>query len=145
MTYRRRKAALPLPFHSSHRLFRCLDPHLALFFAHPRWHALSLHLLSQKLLSLQITSLPERHPLEVENLRRWKKSQEAESSSIPRFAKSERAAANCTSLWFVVSIWLSALFLFDRRQGSLTARICWDSVIEELIPFGAPKSRIRSG
>ena len=31
----------------------------------------------------------------------------------------------------MTSIWPSAWFLFDRRQGSLTARICLDSVIEE--------------
>ena len=65
--------------------------------------------------------------------------------SIPQFMKSLRAAINWSSRWFVTSIWPSAWFLFDRRQGSLTALICLDSVIDEQTPFGAPKRWIDDG
>ena len=63
-------------------------------------------------------------------------------SSMPRLAKSTRAAASLSSRWSVSSIWLSALKRLERCYGSFTALICLDSVIEEQRPFGAPKACI---
>ena len=59
-----------------------------------------------------------------------------------RETKIERAAESLSKRWFVRSICGSGLFLLDARQGFLTARICFDSVIEVQTPFGEPKSRI---
>jgi hypothetical protein len=43
---------------------------------------------------------------------------------------------------FVSNIWFKALKRLERRQGSFTALMCLDSVIEEHKPFGDPKSMI---
>lgn len=63
-------------------------------------------------------------------------------SSIPRRVKSTRAADSLSRRWFMYSICFRALYLFERRQGCLTALICLDSVIEEHRPLGAPNSRM---
>lgn len=65
-------------------------------------------------------------------------------ASIPRAPKSTRDAASLSRRWLDMSIWPRALCLLDHRQGSFTALICFDSVIEEHNPFGEPKSRIIS-
>jgi hypothetical protein len=65
------------------------------------------------------------------------------ADNMPRFTKSVRAAASWSSLWFVTNIWPSGWFRLERRHGSLTARMCLDSVSDEQSPFGAPKSRTR--
>ena len=65
--------------------------------------------------------------------------------SIPRSAKSMRAAASLSDRWFVINICPRGWLRLDRRHGTLTAVICLDSVIDEQRPFGAPKSRIRAG
>lgn len=65
-------------------------------------------------------------------------------SSMPRSVKSARAVASLSKRWFVNSIRYIALYLFERRHGSFTALICFDSVMEEQSPFGAPKAQMRS-
>ena len=37
---------------------------------------------------------------------------------------------------------MSALYRLDRRQGSFTALICFDSVIDEQSPLGDPNKGI---
>jgi len=50
------------------------------------------------------------------------------------------AVANLSSCWFVTSICLSASKWLEQCQGSLTAAICLDLVIDEQRPFSAPNS-----
>jgi len=65
-------------------------------------------------------------------------------SSMLCSVKCRRAPASLSRRWLVTSICPRASNLFERRQGSLTARICFDSVIDEHRPFGAPNSSISS-
>ena len=44
----------------------------------------------------------------------------------------------------MMSICLSALNLLEHHHGSLTAQMCFDSVIDEHSPFGAPNNLISS-
>lgn len=64
--------------------------------------------------------------------------------NIPRLWKSTLAAASLSKRSLVLSISPRGWFLLDRRQGFLTAIMCFDSVIEEHRPFGAPKFRMCS-
>ena len=50
-----------------------------------------------------------------------------------------RAAVSFSMRRFVSMIWWMALYRLDRRHGRLTAVICFDSVMDEHSPFGAPK------
>ena len=59
-------------------------------------------------------------------------------SSISSEVKWMRAAASLLMRWFMMSICPSGLFFPERRYGRLTALMCFDSVIEEQSPFGAP-------
>jgi hypothetical protein len=52
------------------------------------------------------------------------------------------ADASLSRREFVTSICFKALYRLERRQGSLTAMMCFDSVIDEHKPFGEPKSRM---
>lgn len=61
-----------------------------------------------------------------------------EPSSICRAIKSMRAAASLSRRWLVRSIWPRGWLRLERRQGSFTALMCFDSVIDEHKPFGAP-------
>jgi hypothetical protein len=54
-----------------------------------------------------------------------------EPLSIPRDLKSIRQAASLSSRWLVSSICPRASKWLERRQGSLTAFMCLDSVIDE--------------
>ena len=63
--------------------------------------------------------------------------------SIPRLAKSTRAADSLSRREFVVSICFSASQRLDRRQGSFTTLMCFDSVMDEQSQFGAPNARTR--
>ena len=66
------------------------------------------------------------------------------SFNIWHFVKSTREVANLSSHWFVTSIWPSALKQFEWCKGSFTALICFDSMIDEHKPFGAPKAQMRA-
>lgn len=72
----------------------------------------------------------------------WRSLPKQVPSSMPRDVKSIRAAINLSMRELIMSIWLSASYRFDRRHGFLTAVICFDSVIDEQSPFGAPKFSI---
>ena len=61
--------------------------------------------------------------------------------SIPRRTKSVCMAANLSRCVLVVSICIVALYRLDRRHGSFTDLMCFDSVIDEHKPFGAPNAR----
>ena len=60
-----------------------------------------------------------------------------ESSSIPQLAKSTCTATSLSRWAFVVSICFSASQQLDHCQGSFTAGIHFDLVIDEHSPFGA--------
>lgn len=61
---------------------------------------------------------------------------------MPRRTKSVRIAVSLSRRVLVVIICIVALYRLDRRQGSFTALICFDSVIDEQRPLGAPNARI---
>ena len=58
--------------------------------------------------------------------------------SMPCDLKSMCAAASLSICWLVMSIWLSGSHQFESQYGFLTAPMCFDSVIDEQRPFGAP-------
>ena len=60
--------------------------------------------------------------------------------SMPQLAKSARVAANLCSHELVMSICPKAFQRLDHLQGSFTALMCLDSVIEEQSLFGAPNA-----
>ena len=62
--------------------------------------------------------------------------------SMPHALKSARDAASLPSRLLVNNIWPRASYQFERLHGSLTALMCFDSVIEEHKPLEAPNSRI---
>ena len=64
-------------------------------------------------------------------------------SSILRTAKLTWDAASLSKRWFVNSFWLSAWLQLEQHQGSLTALMCLDSVLDEQRPFGAPNCWMR--
>jgi len=59
--------------------------------------------------------------------------------SIPQDEKSTCAAANLSVHVLILSICWSASYWFNQCQGFLTAVICFNLVIDEQSPFGAPK------
>ena len=63
--------------------------------------------------------------------------------SIPQFEKSVQAAVSWSICWFVTKICPRGWFWFEQHQGSLTALMCLDSVVEEQSLLGAPKSWMR--
>lgn len=64
--------------------------------------------------------------------------------SIPCWVKLTCDVASLPRHWLVRSICPSALYRFNRCQGSFTALICCDSVMEEHRPLGAPKAQMRA-
>src|SRR5229473_5780952 len=63
-------------------------------------------------------------------------------SSMPHAVKSAWDAAILSSCWLVNNIWPRASYQFEHLHSSLTALMCFDSVIEEHKPLGAPNSWI---
>ena len=57
---------------------------------------------------------------------------------LPVAPKWAQNAARPSVCWLIVSIWHRALYWFDQCHGFLTALMCFDSVIDEQMPFGAP-------
>ena len=49
------------------------------------------------------------------------------------------AAVSFSICQFVSMIWWMALYQLDHHHECLTAAMCFDSVIDEHSPFGAPK------
>ena len=60
--------------------------------------------------------------------------------SILQLAKLTHAANSLLRWEFVVSICSSASQRLDRRQGSFTTLMCFDSVMNEQSPFRAPNA-----
>ena len=63
-------------------------------------------------------------------------------SSMPHLVKSTQVAASLSSRELVISICPKASQRLDCLQGSFTALMCFDSVIEEQRPFGVLNTRI---
>ena len=70
---------------------------------------------------------------------------DVEPDIIPRSVKVLRANDILSKREFVRSICSSALYRLERRQGSLTALMCFDSVMDEHKPLGEPKRHIARG
>ena len=64
---------------------------------------------------------------------------------IPRSVKAIRANDILSKRELVRSICESALNRLERRQGSFTALICFDSVMDEHRPLGEPNRQIPRG
>ena len=74
----------------------------------------------------------------------WQRtSSKAVPSSIPQLVKSMCAAASLLRWEFVVSICLNALQQLDQHHGSFTTLICFNSVMNEQSPLGAPYAQMR--
>ena len=63
--------------------------------------------------------------------------------NIPHAEKSACDTASLSWCWLISNIWPSASLRFVRRHGSLTADLCWDSVINEHSPLGASNCWMR--
>ena len=59
--------------------------------------------------------------------------------SMPHLLKSALAAASLSVCWLLRSIWPRVSKWLDCCQGSFTALMCFNSVMDEHRPFGAPK------
>ena len=70
---------------------------------------------------------------------------EVEPAIIPCSAKVLRANDILSKREFVRSICSSALCQLEHRQGSFTALICFDSVMEKHKPLGEPNRQIERG
>lgn len=70
---------------------------------------------------------------------------DVEPDIIPCSVKVLRAYDILSSREFVRSICISALNRLERRQGSFTALMCFDSVIDEHKPLGEPNRQIERG
>ena len=69
----------------------------------------------------------------------WRASPRHVPQSIPQEVKSTCVAASLSLRVFMVSICFRASYWLDCCHGFLTAMICFDLVIKEQRPFGAPK------
>ena len=70
---------------------------------------------------------------------------DVEPDIIPRSVKVVCANDILSKREFVQSICSSALCRLERRKGSFTALICFDSVIDEHKPLGEPNKQIARG
>ena len=64
--------------------------------------------------------------------------------SMPQEESSTQNAASLLRHWLISNIWPRGSFRLDQHQGFLTALMCFDSVIDEQSPFGAPNICMRA-